>query len=108
VEKRGNMEQSILVNAGKERTASLIKLAERRGTTPERLIAKAIDALLVQAANELNAPVVDKKTGRLLRQTAAAKKVTPEVLIKDFQKLSEETLLRKYGVGPRATAELLS
>jgi predicted RecB family nuclease len=97
---------TIQTNVSREQRDMLEKLANKRGTTVSKLMHQVVDDYLERSEPELNAPVVNKKAAALLKQTAKANKVKSETLIKDFSELSEEVLIRKYHVGPTATAEL--
>lgn len=96
----------IEVEVSEELVQMLNKLADRRRTTPPKLINQALQEFFKRNESELSAPVVNTKTAALLRKTAVANKKTPETLIEDFLRLPEDTLLITYKVGPRATKEL--
>lgn len=96
----------IEVEVSKELVRTLEKLAQRRLVTVPKLIDQALQDYLKRSESELTAPVVDEKKAGFLRKTARVNNVSLEILTKDFSKLSEDTLIKKYHVGQRATAEL--
>lgn len=108
------MEQSILVRAGKQRHDSLVKLAEIRKTSADKLIEQAIDALLKQAS-ELNVsvPVVDKppvntKMAEQFEAFATVRGRTPQAITREFRRTPEDLLVKKYNdVNPKMLRQLI-
>jgi hypothetical protein len=93
---------SILVEPGEQRYDGLVKLAEIRKTSPNKLIGEAIDALLKRAP-ELNVsvPAVDKpsvnaKMAEQFEAFATVRGRTPQAITREFRRTPEDLLVKKY------------